>query len=98
MKCWSHQSRPRGSGQLRDKLKQRRKICTVGPKLQNITTHSTGNVTQIPAGKGSPLKVPLLLDLNLQVSNNNLNFWYKSTNLMVPPEMFSNSWISLNKS
>lgn len=51
----SHQSWPHGSGQLSNKLKQRCKICIVGLKLQKITTHSSGNVTQIPARKGSAL-------------------------------------------
>lgn len=47
----SHQSWPPGSRQLGNKLKQRRKICLVGLKIQKLATHSTGYMTQIPAKK-----------------------------------------------
>lgn len=56
----SHQSWLHGSGQLSNKLKQRCKICTVGLKLQKITTHSTGNITKIPTEKGSLLIIHIV--------------------------------------
>lgn len=57
----SHQGWPPGSRQLSNKLKQCRKVRIVGAKLQKITAHSTSYMTQIPARKGSPLKVPFYI-------------------------------------
>lgn len=46
-----HQSRSHASRELTHKLKQLCKICIVDPKPQKVTTHATGNITQIPKSK-----------------------------------------------
>ena len=51
MKTVPHQSRSCASRQFAHKLKQLHKVCVIDPKPQEVTTHSTGNMTQIPLGE-----------------------------------------------
>lgn len=59
----THQSRCCASKQLANKLKQLCKICIIGPKPQEVTAHSSSNLTQSPTGETEVFDLKMTEDL-----------------------------------